>query len=59
MAEISASTVKELREGPKGGFGWGIDAVLHLSEEEKYRVSKAFWENFIRRGGEAEAGASL
>ncbi len=37
-----------LLENPPVGFGNALDAVLHLSEEEKVLISGAFVETFMR-----------
>ncbi len=40
-------TVKELLEKPPGDFGIALDAVLHMSEEEKIRVAFVFARTFM------------
>lgn len=42
-------TVQELLEAPNGGYGTALDAVLHMSEEEKRRITDAFTRTFIMR----------
>ncbi len=38
-----------LLENPPVGFGNALDAVLHLTEEEKTLISGAFVETFMQR----------
>ncbi len=41
-------TVEELLERAPGGFGRALDAVMHLDEDEKERLYKAFMHTFLR-----------
>jgi len=45
-------TTEEILKNPPGGFGQAIDAVFHLSEEEKVRLTDAWRETFIPMPGE-------
>lgn len=40
-------TVRELLEAPPGGFDSALDAVLHMNEEEKVLITRAFSKTFM------------
>jgi hypothetical protein len=41
-------TAEELENDPRAGFGNHLSAVLHLSDEEKRRLVRAFMGTFMR-----------
>ena len=40
-------TARELRGWPRGGFGNDLDAVLHLTEEEAWRIADTVAKTFL------------